>query len=256
MTSTSQPAFPQAALDWLAPVDADGRPLPAPRVLLLGRAVAPLATALDRRGARLVACDTSRAGVRTLLNRAPRALPTVADPERLPFTPMAFDAVHVHQSLHTLSAAALASIARVLAPGGHLAVSYTVRDDSVPWVRRLTALLRDVDPQAMAGAYGTDSIDRLEASPHYAAVAERGHRLWVPISRVDLLGMVAKRFPDLEQDRLSRLMADVGDLYETSARVPEPLLLPYRVVCWRALVDHSEFTSQLAPPEDGVRIRL
>ena len=256
MSSTSQPAFPQAALDWLAPLGADGRALPAPRILLLGRSVAPLATLLDRRGASLVACDSSRAGVRALLNRAPRALPTVATPERLPFTPLAFDAVHVHQSLHTLPAGALASIARILAPGGHLAVSYTVRDDSVPWVRRLTALLRDVDARAMAGAYGTESIDRLEASPYFADVTERSHRLWVPISRVDLLGMVARRFPDLEQERLSRLMSDVGELYENSARPPEPLLLPYRVACWRASVDHSEFTSQVTPPDDAVPIRL
>ena len=103
MTSTSQPAFPQAALDWLAPVAADGHPLATPRVLLLGRSVAPLATALDRRGARLVACDASRGGVRALLNRAPRALPAVAQPEHLPFPSMTFDAVHVHQALHALS---------------------------------------------------------------------------------------------------------------------------------------------------------
>ncbi|MDO5533316.1 MAG: methyltransferase domain-containing protein [Propionibacteriaceae bacterium] len=256
MTATSQPAFPQAALDWLAPAPEAWRDRPQPRALLLGRSVAPLAALLARRDTDLVACDTSRAGVRTLLNRAPAALPTVARPEGLPFAPMSFAVVHVHQSLHTLSAEALASIARVLAPGGHLAVSYTVRDDSVPWVRRLTAILRDVDPQAMSGAYGTESVDRLTTSPYYAEVSERSHRLWVPISRVDLLGMVARRFPDLDQDRLGRLMAQVGELYETSARVPEPLLLPYRVSCWRAAVDHSEFTSQLALPEDGVRIRL
>lgn len=256
MTASTQPAFPQAALQWLAPASANGQPLPAPRILLLGRSAAPIGAALARDGANLVACDASRAGVRALLNRAPRALPTVARPEQLPFAPMSFDAVHVHQSLHALPAEALASIARVLAPHGHLAVSYTVRDESVPWVRRLTALLRDVDPQAMAGAYGTESIDRLRASEFFGEIEERGHRLWVPISRVDLLGMVARRFPDLEQDRLSRLMADVGTLYETSARAPEPLLLPYRVACWRARVDHTEFTSQLDLPEDGLRIQL
>ncbi len=250
MTASSQPAFPQAALQWLAPDSPTGR------VLLLGRSAAPIGAALARTGANLVACDASRAGVRALLNRAPRALPTVAAPHQLPFAPMSFDAVHVHQSLHALDTEALASIARVLAPQGHLAVSYTVRDDSVPWVRRLTALLRDVDPDAMKGAYGTESIDRLAASPFFGTIEERSHRLWVPISRVDLLGMVARRFPDLEQDRLSRLMADVGELYETSARVPEPLLLPYRVACWRAGVDHTEFTSQLDPREDGLRIRL
>lgn len=250
MTASAQPAFPQAALEWLTPASTN------PRVLLLGRSAAPIGALLARQGTDMVACDASRAGVRTLLTRSPRAVPTVARPEQLPFAPMSFHAVHVHQSLHELEPDALASIARVLAPGGHLAVSYTVRDDSVPWVRRLTALLRDVDPQAMAGAYGTESIDRLTASPYFADVAERGHRLWVPISRIDLLEMVARRFPDLEQDRLTRLMADVGQLYETSARVPEPLLLPYRVACWRASVDHTEFTSQLDLPDEGLRIRL
>lgn len=256
MTATSQPAFPQAALDWLAPASASGQRVTSPRILLLGRSATPIGLALARQGTDLVACDGSRAGVRALLNRAPAALPVVARPEQLPFAPMSFDAVHVHQSLHTLASEALASIARVLAPHGHLAVSYTVRDDSVPWVRRLTALLRDVDPRAMAGAYGTESIQKLTASPFFGEVVERGHRMWLPISRVDLLGMVARRFPDLEQDRLSRLMADVGELYETSARVPEPLLLPYRVACWRAHVDHSEFTSQLDLPEDGLSISL
>lgn len=256
MTASTQPAFPQAALDWLAPASANGLPLPTPRILLLGRSAAALGVALSSSGADLVACDASSAGVRTLLGRAPRAVPTVAAPDRLPFAPLSFDAVHVHQSLHALPRGALASIARVLAPHGHLAVSYTVRDDSVPWVRRLTALLRDVDPQAMAGAYGTESVDRLAASHYYGDITERSHRLWVPISRVDLLEMVARRFPDLDQDRLSRLMADVGELYETSARVPEPLLLPYRVACWRASVDHTEFTSALDLPEDGLRIRL
>lgn len=250
MTASSQPAFPSAAIQWLTPT------VHEPRLLVLGRSGAPLMTALAAVTGRLVACDTSRGGLRTLLARAPGALPAVAHAERLPFAPTSFDAVFVHQSLHALSASALTELARVLAPGGHLAVTYTVRDDSVPWVRRLTALLRDVDPDAMAGAYGTDSIDILQASPFFQDVEERHHRLWVPISRVGLLGMVANRFPDLEQDRLSQLMVDVGHLYETSARPPEPLLLPYRVACWKARVDHTEFTSQLDLPDDGLAIRL
>lgn len=250
MTSSSQPAFPEAAIGWLAPHG------PSPRLLVLGRATAPLVGALARTDARLVACDTSRAGLRVLLDRASGALPAVAHPERLPFAPLSFDAVFVHQSLHSLSATALAELARVLVEGGHLSVSYTVRDDSVPWVRRLTAILRDVDPGAMAGAYGTDSVDRLTASPFYDEVENRNHRLWVPISRVELLGMVARRFPDLDEERLSQLMTDVGQLYESSARVPEPLLLPYQVACWRARVNHSEFTSQLTLPDDGLSIPL
>lgn len=250
MTSASSPAFPAAALDWLAPT------APRPRHLVLGRAGTPIAALLAGRAEEpLVACDPSRAGLRTLVTRAPGALPIVARPERLPFVPTSFDAVWVHQSFHTLiPGAVLPEFARVLAPGGHLAISYLSRDDSVPWVRRLAGLMQEVDPTAMAGSYGTDTVAAVAESPFYPDVEHRTFRLWIPIARIGLLNMVAARFPDLEPERLSRLMVDVGDLYESSARVPEPLLLPYQVSCWRARVDHDEFTSQLRLPDDGLTI--
>ncbi|MBK8462021.1 MAG: class I SAM-dependent methyltransferase [Nigerium sp.] len=254
MSASSQPAIPPTALQWLLTAQ-DGSIKSATRLLALGRTAAPVAGALDA-NVRLVACDTSRAGVRALLHRARHALPVVAQPSQLPFAPGSFDVVAVHQSLHTLPEGSLASIARVLAPGGHLAVSYIVRDDSVPWVRRLGDLLRDVDPAAMAGAYGTDSVERLTTSRFFTDVAERRHRLWAPISRVNLLDMVARRFPDLDADRLGQLMHAVGHLYETSARVPEPLLLPYQVSSWKAVVDPVEAASALDDPDPGLPIRL
>lgn len=251
MTSAStQPAFPAAALDWLSPP-------PGGRVLALGRGCAPLAAGLVARGHRVVASDPTRAGLRRLMSRAPEALPTVSLPDRLPFVPTAFDAVFVHQSLHRLDLpAVLREVARVLRPGGHLAVSYTQRDDSVPWVRRLAALVRGIDPDAMSGDYGTDAVARVTGDAFFPHVERRNFRLWLPISRVDMLGMVAARFSDLAEDRRSELMRAVGDLYESSARAPEPLLLPYQVSCWRAFVDHDEFTSQLRLPDDGLQIRL
>lgn len=253
MTPASTPAFPAAALDWLSPRPPGRRP----RSLLLGRATAPVAAQLARSDDPLVAVDPSQAGLRALLRRAPRALPMVARPERLPFVPTAFDVVWIHQSFHTLLAnAVLPELARVLVPGGHLAISYTTRDDSVPWVRRLAALVRTVDPGAMTSDYGIESVDAVAASPFFEALERRNFRLWIPIARIDLLNMVAARFPDLPQDELAPLMVAVGELYESSARVPEPLLLPYQVACWRARVDHDEFTSQLRLPDDGLRISL
>lgn len=252
MTSQGQPAFPSAAIDWLAP----GRTDDTTRILVVGRASAPVIAQWERTGLPLVACAASRAGLRALLYRAPRALPVVALPTRLPFVPTSFDVVHVHQALHELPPAAIAEFARVLRPGGHLAVSYTIRDDTIPWVRRLTALMRAIDPTAMTGDYGTHSLHAVAASPFFAAPERRNHRLWIPIARVDLLDMVAHRFPELESDRLARLLDDVAQLYASSARVPEPLLLPYQVACWRIPVDHSEFTSQLHLPDDGLSILL
>ncbi len=249
MPVTSHPAFPRAAIDWLLPARAQAR------VLVLGRSSAPVVGGLATDG-QVIACDTSRAGVRALWSRAPHALPVVAAPEHLPFPTGSFDVVFLHQCLHRLDPAALADVAGVLAPGAHLAISYTVRDDSVPWVRRLSALLRDVDPAAMAGAYGTESVDRLTESGLFSSIEQRHHRLWVPISRVDLLDMVARRFPDLDADRLGRLMAEVGALYESSARVPEPLLLPYQVSCWRATVDPRRIPPPPARPDAAVSIKV
>lgn len=254
MTSASSPAFPAAAFDWLSPTTTAGR---RPRSLLLGRAAAPVAALLARGDDPLVAVDPSRAGLRSLLARSPRALPVVARPERLPFVPTSFDTVWIHQSFHSLLAnAVLPELARVLVPGGHLAISYLARDDSVPWVRRLAALVQTVDPAAMTSGHGMDSVDAVADSPFFEPPEVRTFRLWVPIARIDLLNMVAARFSDLAPDQLSPLMVRVGDLYESSARVPEPLLLPYRVTCWRARVDHDEFTSQLRLPDDGLTISL
>ena len=248
MTPPSRRAFPEAAIDWL--VDRHRA-----RVLTLGPGVSPLLPSLVARGHAVTAVTEDPRDAQALARRAPRVLPLAARAERLPLVPAAFDVVVVNQDLHRLRLPqALTEVARVLRPDGHVSVSYTVRDDSVPWVRRLAALLRSVDPTAMTGDYGTQAVDALAASGFFPQVERRDFRLWVPVSRIDLMTMVAGRFPDLPADRLNQLMVDVGVLYETSARVPQPLLLPYPVSCWGAPVDHDEFTSPLDLPDDGLSI--
>ena len=44
----------------------------------------------------------------------------------------------------------------------------------------------------------------------------------------------------LEPEVREQLLQDVGRLYDTSARVPDPLLLPFQTSCWRTQVDHSK----------------
>ncbi|MFV0407680.1 MAG: class I SAM-dependent methyltransferase [Propioniciclava sp.] len=252
MSTRGRPSFPDTAVEWLLPTPREGHP-----VLLFGQTCAPIAERLAAHRSGLVLADTTRAGVRSLMRRAPHGIPALVMPERLPFIPGAFDGVMLHQNLHTFAGAAIVQeVARVLAPGGQLGVSWITRDDSVPWVRRLMELVRALDPDAMPGDYGTTAIATLVNSPYFGNIEERRVRLWVPVARVDLLDMVARRFPTLDPGRRAALLADVGQLYESSARAPAPLLLPYQVACWRAEVDHSEFTSAIELPDPGLPIRL
>ena len=63
--------------------------------------------------------------------------------ESLPYLSCHFDVVTASQTLHRFAPGlALTEIARVLRPGGHLAVAYNTRDDTVPWVKRLIALMQ------------------------------------------------------------------------------------------------------------------
>jgi SAM-dependent methyltransferase len=70
-------------------------------------------------------------------------------------------------------------MARVLKPGGHLAIAYNTRDDTVPWVRRLAALLQQADPDAMKGDYGVDSVDAVAESPYFVTLERRDLRDWI-----------------------------------------------------------------------------
>ncbi len=182
-----------------------------------------------------------------------------AAPDALPFAPCNFAEVLVVQGMHLLPPGlALAEFARVLAAGGRLAVQFTVRDDSVPWVRRLAAILRVYDPEAMTSGEELYSIAAIAASPHFPVLEHRSFRRWVPITRDGMLELVSSspRLANLGEPEADELLAEVAALYDSSARRPEPLLLPYSVLCWRATVDHSELSAELHLPDEGLQISL
>ena len=247
MVSTINPT----PLEWLT----EGRRGPA---LVVGRSAAAFAAGLQGSPG-LTLVDRDREGVTDLLRRAPSAVPLVAAVEALPRAPCSFDRVLLAQRFHRYAPGlALSEFARVLRPGGMLGISYTVRDDSVPWVKRLMGLVRAVDPEAMAGGYGSESLQALTESPYFPRSETRSFRRWVPIDRPGLVAMVARTpaAEGLSDEARSTLLASVGDLYDNAARPPEPLLLPYRVQCWRAEVDHTELTAPLDLPDEGLQIRL
>lgn len=186
-------------------------------------------------------------------------VPVWARPEAIPTEPFQFDVVLSHQKFHTLDHAhALAEIARVLRPGGCLSASYVIRDDSVPWVRRLAALLRHYDPMAMKGDYGHQSLDVLEGSKYFPEVEKRAFRVWQPVSLADLQDLVVRQplAKNLTEQQLQRLHAEVAELFSSSVRPGEKLRLPFQLLCLRAWVSHEEMTAPVRLTEDGVRIPI
>ena len=185
--------------------------------------------------------------------------PVWARPEAIPVDPCQFDVVFTHQSFHLFDATpTLSEVARVLRPGGCLSASYLVRDDSVPWVRRLTALLRHYDPMAMRGDYGHDSMEAVNESKYFPEVEYRAFRIWQSVTLDALQDLVAAQplSRRLSENQKRRLAEEVQDLFDSAVRPGENLRLPFQLLAWRAWVNHDELTAPVSLPDAGIKIDM
>lgn len=244
--------FPPSAVAWLtAPAAAS--------VLAVGIGSLALARRLNPRAARLALVDRDPARVAAAARAIPGLVAVGAAPDAIPFVPCVADQVVVVDLLHTLPPRlALAEFARVLRPGGSLAVVHTARDDSVPWVRRLAGIVRRVDPDAMTGTGLAPTQAALHDNPYFPMLQRQEFRRWVPADKADLHRMIARLdgVAAAEPDVRAEVFAEADALYNSVARIPDPLLLPYTVTCWRGTVDHTELTAPLEPEDVGLRITL
>lgn len=241
--------LPPAAIDWLV-----GE---APkRVLTLSSSSLP--RTLLHAGHDVFAIDKQTRVVRALA-QVPGITTVAAQAESLPFDPCSFDVVATHQVFHRYAPGlVLSEMARVLRPGGHAAVSYLVRDDSVPWVRRLVHLVQQLDPSAMAGSFGAESVGELLDSKYFPTSSHRSFRHWVPTSRESLVTMAANlpATSGLAEPERTGFLAAVAALYDESAPGAGELRLPYTLMCWRANVDHQELTAPIEVDDNGLVIPI
>jgi ubiquinone/menaquinone biosynthesis C-methylase UbiE len=243
--------YPAAAPAWMV----GDRPV---RLLDLASGSGAFAQLLHEAGHEVFCIDREVDQVAGLVGRLGTRLHVVGQAEALPYLSCHFDVVTASQTLHRFAPGlALTEIARVLKPGGHLAVAYNTRDDTVPWVKRLIALIRQAEPDSVTGDYGIRAVDHVAESPFFTTLERKNFRNWVPISRAGLIAMVERKPSTrrLEPDVREGLLREVGALYDSSARPPEPLLLPYQASCWRALVDHSQL-AEVDADFDALEIRL
>jgi len=134
-----RPDYPAALGDWLR--DTLGL-APGKTVVDLGAGTGKFTRLLVPSGASVVAVEPVDAMRAQLSSKLPdvRALPGSA--ESMPLPDASVDAVVCAQAFHWFAnTAAMREIARVLKPGGRLGLIWNVRDETVPWVARLTAIM-------------------------------------------------------------------------------------------------------------------
>jgi ubiquinone/menaquinone biosynthesis C-methylase UbiE len=168
--------------------------------------------------------------VEAMRDQLARALPgaEVVDgtAEEIPLPDGSVDVVTVAQAFHWFDAQrALNEIARVLRPGGGLAILWNERDESTAWVAEMSRLIRWHE-RTVSRYQHTAWADVVAASGRFGPLEERVVRWDQSITRellaerVRSISYVAV-MPEPERERLA---AEVVSLV---ARRPEPFPLPY-----------------------------
>lgn len=219
-----RPGYPEDAVRWLVgdePCD----------VVDLGAGTGKLTRVLVGLGHRVTAVEPLPEMLEHLSENAPGAFGMLGSAEVIPLPDAFCDVVTCAQSFHWFDhAVALPEIARVLRPGGRLALVWNARDDDDdPWMAELSAIIGneavrddDVTPSiAASGLFGP--VERAYFA--HVQTLDRDGLLDLVLSR----SYVAKLPP---ADRQPVLDA-VGALYDETAG-PDGVHLAYRVECFRA----------------------
>lgn len=115
---------------------------PGRTVLDLAAGTGKMTRALVPAGGRVIALEPVPEMRAKLGATAPGAAVVDGTAEALPFANGSIDGVVVAQAFHWFDTVrALSEIHRVLRPGGRLVLAYNLRDETVPWVRRMGELI-------------------------------------------------------------------------------------------------------------------
>lgn len=136
--AASRPSYPGEVLDWLR--DRIGIE-PESRVVEVGAGTGLFTSLLLDTEATILATDPVPEMLSHLASRLPGAATAVATADMLPVADGSVDAVICATAFHWFATPqVLAEFRRVLRPGGALGLIWNVRDNQVPWVRRLSEI--------------------------------------------------------------------------------------------------------------------
>jgi SAM-dependent methyltransferase len=199
-----RPSYPAEAIDWLVPAHAT-------RVADVGAGTGKLTRQLHERGLDVIAVEPSP-GMRGQLHRAVPEVPVLAGTgEEIPLADGAVDAVFVAQAWHWVDPArAVPEVARVLAPGGRLALLWNRRVEDEEWVAELSTII---------GSRGTPGSARHfpDIGPPFGPVERRSVDWVYRLSRDEMTDWVASRsyVITLPDERRDIVLGQVRDLLGT-----------------------------------------
>jgi SAM-dependent methyltransferase len=219
----SRPSYPPAALVW-ALGTAPGR------VVDLGAGTGILTRVLLALGHDVVPVEPDAAMRRRLEDASPGTKALDGSAERIPLPDGCADAVVAGQAYHWFDTErAHPEIARVLRHGGVFAPVWNIRDESVPWVARLSALLSEDRP----GGRHEGRLEGPDFGPLLGPVASKTFRHQVPMTADGLVALMRTRSYYLTAT--AQRQAEIsGGIRELVAGMAEPFALPYETVIYRA----------------------
>jgi ubiquinone/menaquinone biosynthesis C-methylase UbiE len=228
----ARPSYPDEAVTrLLAAVGHDGPRIDA---VELGAGTGLLTERLLAHGCSVVATDPSEAMLQRLRRRAPAAHAVAAAAEQIPVPTRSADLVVAAQAFHWFDAdRVLRETARVLRPGGQLAVVWNSRDERIPWVKRLGRII-GTNVREERG----DPTAAIDETGMFESVERTTFRFWQPLDRTSLRELVSSRsnvalMSDFERERVLRR---VDELYAEYGRMADGMLLPYVTTVCRAAV--------------------
>jgi SAM-dependent methyltransferase len=206
-----------------------GRPL---RVLELGAGTGKLTEVLVELGHDVFATEPDEQMLDVLSAKLPDVRATVGAAEQIPVGDQQYDVVVAGQAFHWFDQpAALTEISRVLAPGGRLVLLWNERDERIPWVRRLGALIGRQDQDA-------DPVPIIDDSALFSAVEEQQFRFWQVVNRETIQDLVLSRsnITVLPEEEREAKRAEVLAFYDDYGRGMDGMQLPYRCRVFRSVV--------------------
>jgi SAM-dependent methyltransferase len=220
-----RPTYPREAAAWLA----GEQPL---SVLELGAGTGKLTEQLVALGHDVHATDPDAAMLAKLQERLPAVRTSQASAEEIPAGDRSYDVVVSAQAFHWFDLGrALPEIARVLKAGGRLSLVWNQRDERVPWVRRLGAIIGTQDQLREPAAL-------LEGSTLFDEVEATEFRFRQQIDKLSIRDLVLSRsnVATLPPEQREAKLAEVAAFYEEYGRGMDGMLLPYAARCFRTRV--------------------